>query len=204
MIIDKYGKIDSCLATGLPLRLELGVGNHKVNQGAIGIDRLDTPASDVIGDVIDVLSSLPSNSVSEVYSSHFIEHVDSIPVLLQTLRNCCAPSASITFVAPHFSNPFFWSDPTHKATYGLYSFAYYADTDIFRRSIPSYCRIDGFVLDNVRLGFRSYRPNYARQILKKGIERVANISRWSQELYEECFCWIIPCYEISYMLRVSK
>jgi len=201
--IDKFNLLEERLATG-NLSLELGVGSRKVSADSVGIDIIDTPACDVIGDVNEILSSLPDSSVRKVYASHFIEHIDCVDKFLETLVRVCTPNAEIVLVVPHFSNPFFYSDPTHRATYGLYTFAYYAQAHRFSRSIPAYSRINSLELSNVFLSFSSYPPNYGRHLLKKLFELLVNSSYWTRELYEECFCWLSPCYDIKNTLLVRK
>ncbi len=201
--IDKYNLIAKRLETG-PLSIEIGVGQKKINPDAIGIDVIDSLACDVVGDAIEVLNSLPDSCVESVYASHFIEHVDSVSELLDSLVRVCSSGAKIIFIAPHFSNPFFYSDPTHRATYGLYTFAYYAKSDLFRRTLPLYSRIKGLLLTEVVLRFYSYRPNYIRHFLKQLAQKTVNSSMWMKELYEESFCWLIPCYDVKYVLIINS
>ena len=201
--LDKKNLLKGRLALG-PLELELGVGNHKRNEKALGIDLIDSPSTDLVGDAMTIIASLPDDSVGHIESWHFIEHLEDLPSLLNELTRVMHNGAILRFVVPHFSNPFFYSDPTHRAFFGLYTFSYYAVDDLFSRSIPSYCRINGLVLQDVRLCFHSYRPNFFRHGLKLIIGRIVNSNRWLQEFYEECFCWICPCYEVSYELLISK
>ena len=200
---DKNSLIARQLKAGL-LSLELGVGQKKIDPTSIGIDVIDGPACDVVGDAIEVLGSLPDSCVERVYASHFIEHVESVDELLRSLVRVCTKDAKIIIIAPHFSNPFFYSDPTHQATYGLYTFLYYAQSNYFRRSVPSYCRINGLVLIGVTIGFSSYPPNYVRHGLKKIVQYIVNSSAWAQEFYEEALCWLLPGYEIKYELTIAK
>lgn len=119
--VDKTNRLHECLLSG-SLILELGVGNKKINPDALGIDLIDSPSVDLIGDVLDILCSLPNNCVSHIESSHFIEHIDSFSVFLQEIIRVAQPKCTLKFTAPHFSNPFYYSDPTHKHFYGLYTF----------------------------------------------------------------------------------
>jgi len=201
--IDKFNLLEERLAKG-SLSLELGVGSKKNCSEALGIDKIDTPACDIVGDVAEVLASLPDSSVHYVYASHFVEHIEYVDHFLSSLLRVCAPNAEIVLIAPHFSNPFFYSDPTHRASYGLYTFGYYCNIAKFSRTIPSYSRIKGLELANVSLLFGSYPPNYFRHIVKKVIEKLVNSSYWAKELYEECFCWFAPCYEVRNVLLGTK
>lgn len=200
---DKNNLIAGRLRAGF-LSIELGVGQKKLDPTSIGIDVIDGLACDVVGDAIEVLGSLPDSCVESVYASHFIEHIESVHELLRSLVRVCTQDARIIMVAPHFSNPFFYSDPTHQATYGLYTFVYYAQSNFFRRTVPSYSRINGLVLVGVSIGFSSYPPNYVRHGVKKILQYIVNSSAWAQEFYEEALCWLFPCYEIKYELTIKK
>jgi len=182
-------------------KLELGCGDRKRDASAIGVDLRDFPCVDVLGDVFDVLVSLPDDSVSNVYASHFIEHVENLDELMSSLGRVVKPGGVIEFIVPHFSNPYFYSDITHKTFFGLYSFCYLAKSSIFRREVPDYGLRFNFVLDSVDLVFKSGRPFYGRHLFKKIAGKLVNISTYSKEFYEENLTWLVPCYEVRYVIR---
>jgi SAM-dependent methyltransferase len=192
--------IDSLISQGKPIILELGCGNRKRNTGAIGIDMLDYPAVDIVGDVYAVLHSFPDGSVDQVQSHHFIEHVSDVPRLLAELARIVKPNGTVLFVAPHFSNPYFYSDPTHRSFFGLYTFCYYSSGSPFSRQVPTYGYKLDFRIENVDLGFKSASPFLGRHGFKRFIGFVFNSCTYMKELYEENFCYIFPCYEVKYVL----
>ena len=181
--------------------LELGCGATKHDAHAIGVDALDLDGVDLVGDVFEVLAEFPSASVHAVSSHHFVEHVDDLGRLVDELARVMKPDAALTIVVPHFSNPYFYSDPTHRRFFGLYTFAYLAHSRLFRRTVPTYGATLEFELLDVKLGFRSTRPFYVRHAAKRICGWLFNASRWLQEFYEENLCWVMPCYEIRYSLR---
>ena len=65
--------------------LELGCGTHKKVHNSIGIDERDYPDVDICGDVFEVLKLIPDSIIDEVYSSHFVEHVYNISMLIEEL-----------------------------------------------------------------------------------------------------------------------
>jgi ubiquinone/menaquinone biosynthesis C-methylase UbiE len=183
------------------LILELGCGSHKRNPNALGVDILDYPDVDLVGDVYEVLAAFPSHSVDKVYSYHFIEHVPDVSRLLGELARVIKPYGKVEFVAPHFSNPYFYSDPTHQSFFGLYTFSYYSSVSPFSRCVPTYGYIADFRLAQVNLIFKSPRPFFVRYAFKKIIGKLFNSCTYMQELYEENFCYIFPCYEVHYVLE---
>lgn len=183
------------------IELELGCGNMKRNRQSIGVDMLDYPDVDIVGDVYEALAAFPAQSVDAVYSYHFVEHVPDVPRLLSELARIVKPSGYVEFVAPHFSNPYFCSDPTHRSFYGLYTFCYYANKSPFARQVPTYGYKARFGVEKVDLIFKSSHPFVVRYSIKRVIGGIFNSCHYLKELYEENFCYLFPCYEVRYILR---
>jgi ubiquinone/menaquinone biosynthesis C-methylase UbiE len=199
-MIDKHNVIVD-LPNRLTVCLELGCGSKKRYPGSIGIDVLDYPEVDLVGDIFEVLRSFPDSVVDEVHASHFIEHVSDIKLLMYELSRVVKVNGLVEFVAPHFSNPYFYSDPTHRSFFGLYTFCYIACSSLFSRQVPTYQHQLFFNLDRVDLRFKSARPFYFRYAIKFMIGKIFNSCTFMKELYEENFCYLIPCYEVYYRLR---
>lgn len=183
------------------IELELGCGNRKRNRQAIGVDMLDYPDVDIVGDVYEALAAFPPQSVDAVYSYHFVEHVPDVPKLLSELARVVKPNGHVEFVAPHFSNPYVYSDPTHRSFFGLYTFCYFSNNSPFARQVPTYDYKAEFRIVKVDLIFKSTRPFVVRYGIKRLIGSVFNSCTYLKELYEENFCYLFPCYEVSYILR---
>ena len=183
------------------VELELGCGNRKRHRQAVGVDMLDCPDVDIVGDVYEVLALVATKSVDAVYSYHFVEHVPDVPKLMSELVRVVKPNGFVEFVVPHFSNPYFYSDPTHRSFFGLYTFCYFANESPFSRRVPTYGHKVGFNLVKVDLIFKSSRPFVFRYGIKRLIGSVFNSCVYLQELYEENFCYLFPCYEVRYTLR---
>ncbi len=198
-IIDKNGLLDRIGDAG-EVALELGCGRRKRHPDAIGIDRLDFPGVDIIGDALDVLCRFPPVSVSAVSAYHFFEHLEDIEPYMAELSRVMIPDARLLVVTPHFSNPYYYSDPTHRTPFGLYTFSYFCRDDLFRRKVPRYRRGYHFRLNAVDLIFKSSPPFYFRWGIKKIFQSVFTLNRYMMELYEETFCYFIPCYEIRYSI----
>ena len=183
------------------IELELGCGGGKRHDKSIGIDMLDYPGVDIVGDVYEVLASFPSQSVDAVYAYHFIEHIPNVQQLLSELARVVKSNGYVEFVAPHFSNPYFYSDPTHRSFYGLYTFCYFANESPFARHVPTYGYRSEFGIAKVDLIFKSPRPFIFRYGVKRLIGIFFNSCSYLKELYEENFCYLFPCYEVRYILR---
>ena len=112
------------------------------------------------------------------------------------------PGGTAEIIVPHFSNPYFYSDYTHKTFFGLYSLSYFATDKLFQRKVPTYHNLPDLLdLVDAKLVFKSTRPFYFRYALKRAISYIFNINRYMQELYEENFTYLINCYEINFNLK---
>jgi SAM-dependent methyltransferase len=199
-IIDKNGILPR-ICGFKHVELELGCGNSKRNKQSIGIDMLDGPDVGIVGDIYDVLAMFPSQSVDVVSSYHFLEHIPDVPKLLSELARVVKADGCVEFVAPHFSNPYFYSDPTHRSFFGLYSFCYYASESPLKRQVPTYGHKPEFRIEKIDLIFKSSRPFFIRYGIKRLVGMLFNSCNFLKELYEENFCYFFPCYEVRYLLR---
>lgn len=197
---DKHDLL-STLADRQVVALELGSGDRKRLSNSIGIDMLDYESVDIVGDLVQVLAAFPESSVDFVTSHHVFEHLDDLETLLDELARIIKPEGQLEATVPHFSNPYYYSDYTHKRFFGLYTFCYLASSSLFQRQVPTYQRSLTFELTSVDLGFKSPPPFYVRYGLKRMWGAIFNMNHWMQEFYEENFCYLIPCYEIRYLLR---
>lgn len=194
---DRHGRLNE-LRPGCGALLELGCGPNKRNPESIGIDLLDVPGADVIGNATDVLRLMPTGSARMISSWHFLEHVDDLGTLLREAMRVLEIGGRFVATVPHFSNAFFYSDPTHRNFFGLYTFSYFFEDRIFTRRVPNYARLDHGRLSRVRMEFRSSRPHYVSHAIRRAVGAIVNSSNMLMEIYEESFSSWISCYEITY------
>lgn len=195
-VVDKHGSLER----GGALKLDLGCGATKRGPDYVGVDLADGDAVDVVGDVVDVLRAIGDERVAEVYSSHLFEHVDDLPLLVTELERVLVVGARLHVVVPHFSNAYHHSDPTHRRTFGLYTFSYFAEDHVLRRRVPTYGRMPRFRVESVQLNFRSAVELPGRHRLKAALNRLVNAAPLAAELYEANLAWILPCYELEFSL----
>ena len=182
--------------------LELGSGGRKDRPGSITADLRDVPGVDLIGDVFDVLAEIPSGTLSEVYSSHFLEHVDGLERLLREFARVLRPGGVVEAIVPHFANPWFWSDPTHERFFGLYTLSYLVPDPVLRRRVPHYSdELPPLKLAAVRLVFKPRKNRFLRRTFCKTLESLVNLGPKSQEFHEAHLCWILPCYELRFRME---
>jgi ubiquinone/menaquinone biosynthesis C-methylase UbiE len=163
---------------------------------------LDDEAVDLVGDALEVLRAMPDRCARLISSSHFMEHVPDAGAMLDAMSRLLAPGGEIEVIVPHFAHPYFHSDPTHAngLGFGLYTMSYYARDPRFSRKVPGYVRREQLTLKSVDLRFKAARPFYGRYAIKRVIGALFDSCRYMQELWEENFCYVFPCYEIRYVL----
>jgi ubiquinone/menaquinone biosynthesis C-methylase UbiE len=187
-----------------PLKIDIGCGPNK-KPGFKGMDILPLPGVDFVVDLEKGFSFLPDNSVDEYYTAHFLEHIENFELVMGEIYRTLKPEGICTIFVPHFSNPYYYSDYTHKRFFGLYSFDYFSPSDTgFRRKVPTYNSSIKFKIVERKLIFKS--PNFlVTNLIKKHIwTRIFNSGKYFQAVYEEYFTKIISCYELKFVLKVVK
>jgi ubiquinone/menaquinone biosynthesis C-methylase UbiE len=183
--------------------IELGCGPSKKN-GVIGIDVFPLDGVDIVADLENGLNFIPDNTVDELLSVHFLEHISNLELLIKEIYRVLKPDGVHNVIVPHFSNPHYYSDLTHKKFFGLYTFDYYAtDTSKLKRAVPGFYNDFKFVIQKRKLVFKS--QFFIRNLIKKWIfTKVFNVNIFMQELYEECFTGLFPCSEIQFIMKPQK
>jgi len=174
-----------------PIVVELGCGKKKKPE-RITIDKVDLPNVDIVADMEDGLSFLPDNSVDEIHCRSVLEHIQNFENLIREIVRVLKRHGRAYVFVPHFSNPYCYSDYTHKRFFGLYTFYYFVATEkqLKRKVPPFYTNVRIKILSN-RLKFRS-----SFKILnpfKKLFGWFINLHPLLQAYYEENLCYIFPC-----------
>ena len=88
----------------------------------MGIDSNSRSHADVIHDLGKLPYPFPDNEFDEIICHHVIEHVPDVMAFVSELHRVCKPLARIKIVTPHYSNPDWATDPTHRNHFNSYSF----------------------------------------------------------------------------------
>lgn len=182
--------------------VELGCGRNKLRTDSIGIDALAFDGVDIVGLLPDALTDVASASVDVVYSHHFLEHLEGLDDLMSACRRIIRPGGSFIAVVPHFSNPYYYSDPTHRLHFGLYSMSYYADDTIHRRQVDEYA-VDSesaFRLVDVRYSFKATIRRPLGFVVARPLQLAVNRFTRFREFYERRLTWLWPCAEVRFVL----
>lgn len=181
--------------------IDLGCGNKKKINAHVGIDKLDFPCVDIVGDVLSVTKKFNENTVDKIYTSHFLEHVQNLEEYLNEFSRILKKDGILEIIVPHYSNPYFYSDPTHRRYFGLYTMCYFSENALFKRKVPKYNHKINYSLLSVELNFSSTRPFFIRHGLKKLMGILFGTSIFMKEFWEENLSFIFPCYDIKYVMK---
>jgi hypothetical protein len=185
------------------LKLDLGSGSRPYKD-YLGVDNAINHKLVVKKDVLIFLKSLPKNSVSHIYSRHYLEHTDSDQFLkiLREIDRVLIKNGEMIFTVPHYSNPFFYSDPTHKTFFGVHTFSYLCETSCLKRHVPGYVSITGWHLINLRVNFvpmiRIRFFGFRFPLLSDLLNISVNSHFRLIELFERYLAFIFSIYEIKF------
>jgi len=185
-----------------PVIVELGCGLKK-KEGRIGIDVIDLPNVDIVADIEQGLPFLPDDSVDQIHCRSVFEHIENFENLMREIVRVLKKEGKAYVFVPHFSNPYYYSDYTHKRPFGLYTFYYFVNTEHqLKRKVPNFYTDIRINIISQRLLFRS--PFWVTHQIKKIFGFVFNCHRSLQEFYEEKLCYILPCYGIEVVFTAGK
>jgi len=97
------------------MKLDLGCG-LRTREGFVGVDVSPESGAEIVHDLSVVPWPFEDESVEEVYSSHFLEHLDGIERMrfMDELYRVMKPGAKATVITPYWSWVGAIQDPTHK------------------------------------------------------------------------------------------
>lgn len=147
--------------------LDVGCGQNKV-EGAIGLDSNPRSHADVIHDLGNFPYPFSDNEFDEVVCRHVIEHVPDVLGFIAELHRITKSGGVLKIVTPHYSNPDWATDPTHRNHFNSYSFNCF---------IPAITPFPFYT--NVELRVRRSYVSLANLWRALGLEFVVNLDqRW--------------------------
>ena len=177
-----------------PVIIELGCGSKK-KCGRITVDKVDLPNVDIVADMEKGLPFLPDNCVDEIHCRSVLEHIENFENLIREIVRVLKSSGKAYIFVPHFSNPHYYSDPTHKRFFGLYTFYYFVDNEHqLKRKVPNFYTGTRILILSQRLKFRSVFS--ILNPFKKLLGWFLNLHPALQAYYEENLCYLFPCHGI--------
>jgi SAM-dependent methyltransferase len=178
--------------------LDVGCGSNKY-PGAIGLDNNPRTAADVIHDLGAVPYPFAENEFDEIISRHVVEHVPDVMAFVTELYRISKPGGRIKLVTPHYTNPDWANDPTHRNHLNSYSFNVFMPD---RRVFDFYSQVN----------LRPVRTYVSLQNLWRalGIEFLVNLdqkiagARFLRKFWEHYLSYIFRGKELHFEFEVVK
>lgn len=201
--MDYFAKTDlNKLLNNDPVIIEIGSGPKKISD-RITVDRVDLPNVDIVADIEKGLGFLPDNSVDEIHCRSVLEHIENFENLMQEFIRVLKKDGKAYIFVPHFSNPYFYSDYTHKRFFGLYTFYYFVEPEFqLNRKVPNYYSPARIKILSLKLVFRS--QFFISKHLKKLFGWFINRHNVLLEWYEQHLCYLVPCHGIEIVFSPVK
>ena len=178
--------------------LDVGCGTNK-HPGAIGLDNNLRTAADVIHDLGQIPYPFPDNEIDEIVSNHVAEHVPDVMAFVTELYRITKPGGRIKLLTPHYTNPDWASDPTHRNHFNSYTFNVFMPE---RQLFPFYTEVNlKLIKTHVSLA------NLWRSL---GIEFLVNLDqkqssfRFLRKFWEQYLSYIFRGKELRFEFEVVK
>jgi SAM-dependent methyltransferase len=184
------------------ITVEIGSGKKRREASVITVDKVDLENIDIVADIENGLAFLPDKCVKRLYCRSVLEHIQNFEILLREMLRVLKDNGKAYIFVPHFSNPYFYSDYTHKRFFGLYSFYYFVDPDKqLKRKVPVFYTDIRLEIVSIKLSFKT--PFWISRHLKKMFGLLVNSCRCMKEFYELHLSSLISCDGIEIVLKRS-
>jgi SAM-dependent methyltransferase len=125
------GRVSACVMVASMKILDVGCGTNKT-EGAIGLDNNPRTGADVIHDLGKLPYPFPDDEFDLVVSNHVVEHVPDVMAFISELHRITRPGGRIRLLTPHYTNPDWANDPTHRNHINSYTFnTFLAGREVF-------------------------------------------------------------------------
>jgi SAM-dependent methyltransferase len=185
-------------ATSSKRILDVGCGQNKF-PGAIGIDSNPRSHADVFHDLGKFPYPFGDNEFETIICRHVIEHVPDVIGFINELHRITKHGGRLKVVTPHYSNPDWATDPTHRNHFNSYSFTCF---------IPSQTPFPFYT--NAELRLLSLHVSLANLWRALGIEFLVNLDqrspgfRFTRKFWEFYLSNIMRGKELSFEFEVLK
>jgi ubiquinone/menaquinone biosynthesis C-methylase UbiE len=177
--------------------LDVGCGLHKW-PGATGMDINPRTDADVIHDCGVVPYPFADNEFDEIVCRHVAEHVPDVLAFVAELHRIAKPGGVIRLWTPHYTNPDWPTDPTHRNHFNSYSFDCFVED---RALFPFY--------SNVRLKPLRVYVSLANLWRALGLEFLVNLDqrsprfRFTRKFWEFYLSYIFRGKELQFEFEVD-
>lgn len=106
------------------LKIDLACGQNK-QEGFFGVDITPGENVDAVVDLEQFPWPIESDSVEEIFCSHYVEHTSDLIKFMDEVYRILKPGGKIKIIAPYYNSIRCWQDPTHKRAISEATFFYF-------------------------------------------------------------------------------
>lgn len=107
------------------MKLDIACGQNK-QKGFKGIDIAPGEGVDYVWDLEKFpWEPIKSDSIEEVYVSHYAEHTKDLIKFMNEVYRICMDGAKVTILGPYYTSIRAWQDPTHTRALSEATWMYY-------------------------------------------------------------------------------
>lgn len=170
--------------------LSVGCGRRASEPGLVRLDRSPEVQPDIVWDLDEFPYPLEDSSFTAIECMDVIEHLNSIPRVMDEFHRILEPDGMLRIATPHFSSANSFVDPTHRWHLSYFSFDYFCGAQE-----PSYYAAAKYRVRSRRIEFGGGR------LMRSVVSRFAN--RFPKS-YEERFAWMFPAWFLYFELEAIK
>lgn len=189
------------------MKIDLGCSRYK-KPGFLGVDIDRVNGVEVIADARHL--PFKTSSLDGIYSHHCIEHIDDQLAVIGELWRVCRSDSEVHLIVPHFSNPSYYDDLTHKHQYSTRTFEHYDKRMQALTGHSVYLKDVDLRLESARLNYWPSeivsRKGWLKRTLLKCITGVLDLfANANPFLCERIWCgWVGGFFEVEYRFKVIK
>jgi SAM-dependent methyltransferase len=178
--------------------LDVGCGVNK-HAGAIGLDSNPRTNADVIHDLGVTPYPFADDEFDQIVSNHVVEHLPDVMAFVSELYRITKHGGRIKLLTPHYTNPDWASDPTHRNHINSYTFNVFMPE---RQLFPFYTTVH---LKPIRV-----YVSLANLWRSLGIEFLVNLDnkrpalRFTRKFWEHYLSYIFRGKELQFEFEVVK
>src|SRR3989344_3478760 len=176
------------------MKLDVGCGTDK-KQGFTGLDISKLPGVDIVADIQKSIP-LKDNSVEEIYCVNVLKHIPDWKTSLKEMHRVLKVRGILELLVPHFTHNRAFN-PFHKHHFSLHCFDYFDPRSELAARRYYYTEGIRFVIKKVNIEIRKSKIFFWTYL----INRLVNLNKRTQHIWESWFCFIFPALNIRFFLE---
>jgi SAM-dependent methyltransferase len=178
--------------------LDVGCGTNKY-EGAVGLDNNPRSAADVIHDLGKTPYPFADDEFDLIVSRHVVEHVPDVMAFITELYRITKNGGRINLLAPHYTNPDWASDPTHRNHLNSYTFNVFVPE---KQLFPFYTEVNLKLL-KVYVSLGNLWKSLGLEFLVN-LDQKSSKFRFLRKFWEHYLSYICRGKELSFEFEVVK